>query len=96
LKERERERERERGRGWRRLGEQGQCQELNSIQVTAPNVRKNAAHKESSQEKSHVHRAKFNGRQTARLAGEKMVQPRVWVRSGFYRRGRLRKLAHVR
>jgi hypothetical protein len=25
-------------------------------------VRKNAAHKESSQEKSHVHRAKFNGR----------------------------------
>jgi hypothetical protein len=28
----------------------------------APNVRKNAAHKESSREKSHVHRAKFNGR----------------------------------
>jgi hypothetical protein len=26
------------------------------------NVRKNAAHKESSREKSHVHRAKFNGR----------------------------------
>jgi hypothetical protein len=25
-------------------------------------VRKNAAHKESSREKSHVHRAKFNGR----------------------------------
>jgi hypothetical protein len=28
----------------------------------APNVRKNAAHKESSQEKSHVHTAKFKGR----------------------------------
>jgi hypothetical protein len=28
----------------------------------APNVRKNAAHKDSSQEKSHIHRAKFNGR----------------------------------
>jgi hypothetical protein len=26
------------------------------------NVRKNTAHTESSQEKSHVHRAKFNGR----------------------------------
>jgi hypothetical protein len=25
-------------------------------------VKKNAAHKESSREKSHVHRAKFNGR----------------------------------
>jgi hypothetical protein len=25
-------------------------------------VRKNSAHKESSQEKSHIHRAKFNGR----------------------------------
>jgi hypothetical protein len=25
-------------------------------------VRKNAAHKESSREKSHIHRAKFNGR----------------------------------
>jgi hypothetical protein len=62
----------------------------------APNVRKNAAHKESSREKSHVHRAKFNGRQTARLAGGKMAQPRVWARSGFYRRGRLRKLVHVR
>ena len=30
--------------------------------VSAPNVRKNAALKESSREKSHVHRAKFNGR----------------------------------
>jgi hypothetical protein len=26
----------------------------------------------------------------------KMVQPRLWARHGFYRRGRLRKLAHVR
>jgi hypothetical protein len=58
----ERERERESGMGWGKLGEQGQCRELNPIQVMAPNVRKNTTHKESSQEKSHVHRAKFNGR----------------------------------
>jgi hypothetical protein len=25
----------------------------------------------------------------------KMAQQRIWARSGFYRRGRLRKLAHV-
>jgi hypothetical protein len=48
--------------GWGRPGEQGQCQECTLIQVTAPNVRKNATHKESSGEKFHIHRAKFNGR----------------------------------
>jgi hypothetical protein len=47
-REREREREREKGMGWGRLGEQVQCQEHNPIQVTAPTVRKNAAHKESA------------------------------------------------
>jgi hypothetical protein len=26
----------------------------------------------------------------------KMVQHRLWARRGFYRRGRLRKLAHAR
>jgi hypothetical protein len=56
------ERERESGTGCGRPGEQGQCWELNPIQVMALNVRKNTAHKESSREKSHVHRAKFNGR----------------------------------
>jgi hypothetical protein len=88
---------RESGMGWGKPGEQGQYRELNPIQVTAPNVRKNAAHKESSQEKSHIHKAKFNG--TPKLPGwpgKKVAQPRVWVRSGFYRRGRLRKLACVR
>jgi hypothetical protein len=54
--------ERKSGMGWGRPGEQGQCWECTPIRVTAPNVRKNAAHKESSQEKSHIHRAKFNGR----------------------------------
>jgi hypothetical protein len=44
------ERQRERGMRWARLGEQGQCRECTLIQVTAPNVRKNAAHKESSGE----------------------------------------------
>jgi hypothetical protein len=33
----------------------------NIIKFQFINVRKNAAHKESSQEKSHIHRAKFNG-----------------------------------
>jgi hypothetical protein len=90
------ERERESGMGSGRPGEQGQCQKCTPIQVMAPNVRKNATHKESSQEKSYIHRAKFNGRaQTARLAGEKMAQPRVWARSGLYRTGRLRKLARA-
>jgi hypothetical protein len=56
------EREGESRMWWGRPGEQGQCRELNPIQVRAPNVRKNATHKESSQEKSHIHRAKFNGR----------------------------------
>jgi hypothetical protein len=36
--------------GWGRPGEQGQCWECTPIQVMAPNVRKNAAHKESAQE----------------------------------------------
>jgi hypothetical protein len=45
-----------------KAGRKCQCQECNPIQVMAPNVRKNATHKESSREKSYVHRAKFNGR----------------------------------
>jgi hypothetical protein len=32
------------------LGEQGQCREHTQSWVLAPNIRKNAAHKESSQE----------------------------------------------
>jgi hypothetical protein len=55
-------RERESGMGFGGPGEQGECRECTPIQVMAPNVRKNASHKESSREKSHVHRAKFNGR----------------------------------
>jgi hypothetical protein len=48
---------------------------LNTIAVSFVIVRKNAAHKESSREKSHIHRAKFNGRPvTARLVREKMAQ----------------------
>jgi hypothetical protein len=47
-RERERETETERGMGWGRPEQQGQCRECTPIRVTAPNVRKNAAHKESS------------------------------------------------
>jgi hypothetical protein len=49
----EREREREREREWDgvgRLGEQGQCQECTRSKSWHQNVRKNAAHKESSRE----------------------------------------------
>jgi hypothetical protein len=51
------------------------------------------AHKKSLTCKSKV---KWQA-QTARLAREKMVQHRLWARSGFYRKGgRVRKLAHAR
>jgi hypothetical protein len=60
------------GREWRlrererdRVGEAGRARSVlatHPIRVMAPNVRKNTAHKESSREKPHVHRAKFNGR----------------------------------
>jgi hypothetical protein len=59
------------------------------------NVKKNAALKESSQEKSHVHRARFNGRLEPPGWPGKMAQPRAWASSGFYRRGRVRKLVQV-
>jgi hypothetical protein len=39
----------------------GLLQNFSEIRKMKP-VRKNAAHKESSREKSHIHRAKFNGR----------------------------------
>jgi hypothetical protein len=47
--------ERERAEwGWGRPGEQGQCQECTQYESRHQNVRKNATHKESSREKSHV------------------------------------------
>jgi hypothetical protein len=47
-RERDTQRERESRMGWGRLGEQGQCWECTRSRVLAPNVRKNAAHKENS------------------------------------------------
>jgi hypothetical protein len=58
-------------------------------------VRKNATHKESSQEKSHVHRTKFNGRPKLPGWTGKRWHSLESGHSGFYRRGRVRKLAHA-
>jgi hypothetical protein len=47
-------------------------------------------------EKTHVHRAKFNGRpKLPGWPGKKMALPQAWASSGFYRRGRVRKLVQV-
>jgi hypothetical protein len=77
------------------VGEAGRARSVlgvHPIQVTAPNVRKNAAHKESSQEKSHVQR---QGLMTgmSRLADlGKMVQEEreFGPVMAFYRQGRVR------
>jgi hypothetical protein len=56
---------------------------------------KNAAHKESSQEKFHVHRANFNGRPKLPGClgkdGAAAILGQVWLSQ----KGRLRKLVHV-
>jgi hypothetical protein len=58
-------------------------------------VRKNAAHKESSQEKSHIQEQGLMEGSNCQAGWGKMVQPRLWSRYGFCRRGRLRTLAHA-
>jgi hypothetical protein len=58
-------------------------------------VRKNAAHKESSREKSHIQEQSLMAGSNCQAGQGKMAQPRLWARQGFYRRGRLRKLAHA-
>jgi hypothetical protein len=58
-------------------------------------VRKNAAHKESSWEKSHVQEQGLMAGSNHQAGWGKMAQHRLWAKHGFYRRGRLRKLAHV-
>jgi hypothetical protein len=91
----ERERERESGMGWGRPGEQGQCWECTQSESQHQNVRKNATHKESSREKSHVQEQSLKAGSNLQAGQGKMVQHRLWARRGFYRRGRLRQLAHV-
>jgi hypothetical protein len=56
-------------------------------------VRKSTAHKESSQEKSHVQEQSLMAVSNHQAGWGKMAQHRLWARCGFYRRGRLRKLA---
>jgi hypothetical protein len=63
--------------------------------VSAPNVRKNATLKESSRKSLMSIEQSLMASPNCRLVGEKMAQPRVWASSGFYRRGRVRKLVQV-
>jgi hypothetical protein len=58
-------------------------------------VKKNATHKESSQEKSHVQQQSLMAVSNCQAGRGKMAQHRLWARHGFYRRGRLRKLVHA-
>jgi hypothetical protein len=90
------ERERESRMGWGSLGEQSQCQECTQLESQHQNVRKNATHKESSREKSHIQEQSLMAGLNCQAGQGKMEQPRLWERPGFYRRGRLRKLVHVR
>jgi hypothetical protein len=94
--ERERESERARGIGWGRPGEQGQCREHTWSESQHQNVRKNTAHKESPWEKSHIQEQSLMAGSNHQAGQRKMAQHRLWARRGFYRRGRLRKLAHER
>jgi hypothetical protein len=55
-------------------------------------VRKNATHKESSREKSHIQKQSLMAGSNSQAGLGKMAQHRLWARHGFYRRGRLRKL----
>jgi hypothetical protein len=61
-----------------------------------PSVRKNAAHKESSGEKSHIQEQSLMAGLNRQAGRGMMAQHRLWGRRGFYRRGRLKKLAHAR
>jgi hypothetical protein len=81
--------------GWGRLGEQGQFLEHTRSESRHQNVRNNAAHKESSREKSHVQEQSLMAGLNCQAGQGKMAQPRLWVRCGFYRRGKLRNLAHA-
>jgi hypothetical protein len=59
------------------------------------NIRKNTSHKESSQEKSHVQKQSLMAGLNHHAGRGNTAQHRLWARCGFYRRERLRKLAHV-
>jgi hypothetical protein len=83
------------GWGWGVPGEQGQCWERTWSESHHQNVRKNAAHKESSWEKSHVQEQGLMAGLNCQAGQGNMAQHRLWARCGFYRRGSLRKLAHA-
>jgi hypothetical protein len=82
--EREKARERERV-GWagRKPGEQGQCWECTRSKSQHQNVRKNAACKESSREKSHVQEQGLMVGSNCQAGWGKMAQCWLWARSGL-------------
>jgi hypothetical protein len=58
-------------------------------------VRKNAAHKESSPEKSHIQEQDLMTGSSCLADPGKMAQHRLWARHSFYRREKIRKLARA-
>jgi hypothetical protein len=90
--ETERKREGRMGGSWERKVSAGSAPQSQSQHQ---NVRKNATHKESSQEKSHVQEQSLMAGLSCQAAQGKMAQHRLWARRGFYRRGSLRKLVHA-
>jgi hypothetical protein len=58
----------------REAGEQGQCQEYTWSESQHQNVRKNTAHKESSQEKSHVQEQGLMAAMNCQAGRGKMAQ----------------------
>jgi hypothetical protein len=91
-----RERERESRMGWWRQGEQGQCRELTLSESRHQMLGKPPLTKKAHEKILTSIEQSLTAGPTARLAGEKMVQQRIWARRGFYRKGRLRKLVHAR
>jgi hypothetical protein len=81
--------------GCQRLGEQGQCWECTQSESRHQNVRKNATHKESSGEKSHIQEQSLMVDSNHQAGWENMAQHRFWARRGLYRRERLRKLVQA-
>jgi hypothetical protein len=58
------------------------------VNIINKSVRKNTAHKESSQKKSHIQEQSLMAGSNHQAGQGKMVQHRLWARHGFYRRRR--------
>jgi hypothetical protein len=69
---------------------------VHPIQVTNTMLGKTPLSKTAHEKKSHVQEQSSMAGLNCQAGQGKMAQHRLWARRGFYRRGRLRKLAHAR